>query len=92
MIAISRVLRRSPAAARAFANAMAPVQQVAVDDLVEDPGGLRLRRRDRLAVGAHLDASATPASRGSRCVPPAPGMMPSSTSGWPTFASFAATR
>ena len=33
-------------------------------------------------------ASAAPASRGSRCVPPAPGMMPSSTSGWPTFASF----
>ena len=29
--------------------------QVALDDLVEDPGRLRLRRRDRLAVGAHLD-------------------------------------
>ena len=32
-------------------------------------------------------ASFAPHRRGSRCVPPAPGMMPSSTSGWPTFAS-----
>ena len=32
-------------------------------------------------------ASSAPHRRGSRCVPPAPGMMPSSTSGWPTFAS-----
>jgi hypothetical protein len=37
-------------------------------------------------------ASGTPASRGSRCVPPAPGMMPSSTSGWPTLALATATR
>ncbi len=37
-------------------------------------------------------ASSAPQSRGSRCVPPAPGMMPSSTSGWPTFASWAITR
>ena len=37
-------------------------------------------------------ASCAPHSRGSRCVPPAPGMMPSSTSGWPTFASAVAMR
>ena len=37
-------------------------------------------------------ANSAPQSRGSRCVPPAPGMMPSSTSGWPTFASGAITR
>ena len=33
-----------------------------------------------------------PARRGNRCVPPAPGMIPSITSGWPTFASLVATR
>jgi len=27
-----------------------------------------------------------PTNRGSRCVPPAPGMSPSATSGWPNFA------
>ena len=37
-------------------------------------------------------ASSRRASRGSRCVPPAPGMIPSSTSGWPTLASLMATR
>ena len=37
-------------------------------------------------------AFATPASRGSRCVPPAPGMSPSLTSGCPTRAEGTATR
>ncbi len=37
-------------------------------------------------------AASTPTSRGSRCVPPAPGMRPSVTSGSPTFASATATR
>ena len=37
-------------------------------------------------------AFATPASRGRRCVPPAPGMIPKFTSGCPTFASGLATR
>ena len=37
-------------------------------------------------------AFATPASRGRRCVPPAPGISPSFTSGWPTCALATATR
>ena len=37
-------------------------------------------------------AAGTPASRGTRCVPPAPGMMPSVTSGRPTRASAVAIR
>ena len=35
-------------------------------------------------------ALALPIARGSRCVPPAPGMMPSLISGWPNFAVSAA--
>ena len=42
---------------------------------------------------AHIStALATPASRGNRWVPPAPGMMPSFTSGWPTCADGTARR
>ena len=37
-------------------------------------------------------AFATPTARGRRCVPPAPGMRPSRTSGWARRASGAATR
>ena len=37
-------------------------------------------------------ARAGPTSRGSRCVPPAPGMMPSRISGWPSRALSPATR
>ena len=37
-------------------------------------------------------ARAGPTSRASRWVPPAPGMMPRLISGWPSFASAAATR
>ena len=33
-----------------------------------------------------------PTRRGSRCVPPAPGMTPSRISGWPTLARSPATR
>ena len=35
-------------------------------------------------------ARALPMARGSRCVPPAPGMMPSLISGWPKRAESAA--
>ena len=35
-------------------------------------------------------AFALPTARGSRCVPPAPGMTPSLISGWPNFAVSAA--
>ncbi len=45
-------------------------------------------RADRMRSSAR----ATPASRGIRCVPPAPGMMPSVTSGRPIRALGRATR
>jgi len=42
---------------------------------------------------AHIStAFATPESRGRRCVPPAPGISPSCTSGWPSCAPATATR
>ena len=45
------------------------------------PSRMRLRRGSG-SPSEHISAAlATPASRGSRCVPPAPGMMPSFTSG-----------
>ena len=37
-------------------------------------------------------AASTPASRGRRWVPPAPGGKPSATSGWPTCVLRLATR
>ena len=46
------------------------------------------RRPDAMSAMAR----ATPTSRGKRCVPPAPGMMPSFTSGSPTVAPSAASR
>ena len=42
------------------------------------------------AVSTRSIALALPTARGSRCVPPAPGMMPSLISGWPNFALSAA--
>jgi len=39
-----------------------------------------------------LSAASMPTSRGSRCVPPAPGSSPSFTSGNPSLASFCTTR
>ena len=55
-----------------------------------------LRRRDRCASASSAStwrpvrimslARAAPTSRGSRCVPPPPGMMPSRISGWPNRA------
>ena len=38
------------------------------------------------AVSTMSMALALPTARGRRCVPPAPGMMPSLISGWPNFA------
>ena len=42
------------------------------------------------AVRTRSIALALPTARGRRCVPPAPGMMPSLISGWPNFALSAA--
>ena len=50
----------------------------------------RPSRCGRCAISS--TAAATPVSRGRRCVPPAPGTMPSFTSGRPSFASATAMR
>ena len=68
------------------------VQQIAVDHGVEMPACWA-----RVAVTGlppvHISsASAAPHNRGSRWVPPAPGMIPRCTSGWPTLAVATATR
>ena len=64
-------------------------QQIAVDDRVDDAGGLALSARATGLPSVHIVERQLRrrTSRGSRCVPPAPGMMPSSTSGCPSFAS-----
>ena len=68
------------------ANAMAPGQQIAIDDLIDDAGLQGVRGADGIA-GAHISTAFwIPARRGRRCVPAAPGMMPSFTSGCPTCA------
>ena len=88
----SRVRRRSPAAARARANAIAPARRSPSTMWSRMPASLARGARSGLP-SVHISiASAAPASRGSRWVPPAPGMMPSRTSGCPTLASAVATR
>ena len=47
------------------------------------PTALGLLGVDRIAVRFISSAFATPTRRGSRCVPPKPGMIPSLISGWP---------
>ncbi len=58
------------------------------------PSRRALDGRTDLPVRMRSSASAIPISRGSRCVPPAPGMSPSCTSGCPScvFRSSLATR
>ena len=69
------------------------LQAVLADDAIDEPDALRLlgRGSDRptTIIGS---AASTPTTRGSRCVPPAPGRMPSLTSGSPSFAEGTATR
>ncbi len=52
----------------------------------------RLRAGDRVAGTIMASAFSTPTTRGRRCVPPAPGRMPSLTSGRPSRAVGQATR
>ncbi len=93
LFARSRVRRgATPARATFVANAIAPVKQVAVDDESTMPAAARERPRPACRPCTSRARGAAPHSRGRRCVPPAPGMMPSSTSGWPTLASGTATR
>ena len=66
-------------------------EQVAVDDVIDDAGGERLRRprpacRRCTSASASARAGADGAAAACRR---RPGMMPSITSGWPTLASFA---
>ena len=64
------------------ANASAPLEQVAVDDLVEQRACRAARRPAPAAPDTiMLSAVSTPTTRGRRCVPPAPGSRPSFTSG-----------
>jgi len=55
--------------------------QVAVDDVIEDADIAGRVARSACPRCTSRIASAVPASRGSRWVPPAPGMMPSKSSG-----------
>jgi hypothetical protein len=91
-MAISRTLRISFAAALAFAKAMAPERRSPSTMSSIMPAVLARGAANGLPSVHIWSASSAPARRGSRCVPPAPGMIPRSTSGWPTFASRAATR
>ena len=63
--------------------------------LVHQPRAQRARRLERASREDQVERrAAAPTSRGSRCVPPAPGMIPSCTSGSPisVFGSSEATR
>src|SRR5438128_266311 len=60
------------------------------NDLVHEADAVRLLRGDRCAGKNQLQRPALPTSRGRRCVPPPPGMIPNATSGWPNFACSAA--
>ena len=69
------------------------LEEVAGDHLVHDAEGLGLRGGNGIA--RHDESAAPPprrSSRGSRWVPPAPGRMPSFTSGKPTWPAATAQR
>ena len=66
--------------------------ELAFDQPVDQAAIERLLGADRIAGRAHFERLLHPATRGSRCVPPAPGSRPSFTSGVPSFADGTATR
>ncbi len=74
------------------ANAIAPASRSPSMIRSRIPNSRASRAETELPLAHISTALATPANRGRRCVPPAPGMMPSFTSSWPTCASGAATR
>ncbi len=66
--------------------------EIAFGDDIDDPSAFASAAPTMRPVAAISAAATTPASRGRRCVPPAPGTMPSFTSGRPSFAACAAMR
>ena len=62
-------------------------QRITVHDPIEQGGACQVLRRTGSPLTIMSIARSTPTSRGSRCVPPAPGRRPSLTSGRPSFAS-----
>jgi hypothetical protein len=91
LVALTGPARRKPCGQRAPKEANGSLQQVALDEGVEDAVAQGVRGLDGLPCAHISSALATLARRGSR-VPPAPGMMPSLTSGWPNRAEGDATR
>ncbi len=88
----SRVRRGPPAAARARAKATAPSSSGPSITASMSPAASARAAPIGLPAVHNSSAVATSHNRGRRCVPPAPGMMPRVTSGWPSFAPAAATR
>ena len=84
-----RRLRRQPPRPR-----QGGVEQfVILDHAVDEPQLERLLGEDRIADrGSSPAPCSRPTSRGRRCVPPKPGMIPSLISGWPNSAERAAMR
>ena len=65
-------------------------QLVRRHDARDQAGALGLGRVHHAAGQHHVHRLGLATARGRRCVPPAPGMMPSLISGWPNFALSAA--
>ena len=82
-----RCLRREPArACRTAAARKSPSATASMRPSAAPVGA------QAFAAADHGDRADTPTRRGTRCVPPAPGMMPSVTSGRPTTAPGLAMR
>mmetsp|Transcript_9434 Transcript_9434/g.31183 ORF Transcript_9434/g.31183 Transcript_9434/m.31183 type:complete len:249 (-) Transcript_9434:213-959(-) len=78
----SLTMRMASSSSSAPSGTSASIQPISTASAAEMWRPLRMR----------LSAFSAPTSRGSRCVPPAPGSSPRWTSGKPTFAVFSATR
>ncbi len=67
-------------------------EEIAFDDAVDDAELQRFVRFHRIAAHAHFDGFCHASKPRNRWVPAAPGIRPSFTSGWPTWALETATR
>ena len=74
------------------AKATAPARRSSPTTSSTMPISLALGARTGSPLTIILSAASTPATRGNRCVPPAPGRSPSLTSGSPTCPAATATR
>ena len=98
--AAPRSRRASPRTARRAAWSPSPAPTASTCSTKPSVGSTASTRPMRSASCASMmradstssAARPAPTSRGSRCVPPAPGMMPTATSGWPKCARSLATR